>query len=193
LQDRPYSGVCVKIDTLELTGDDRSGVYISLLDAREAAKDSVGHLRVAEAWSAFLDREAGRAKTPEARVVFDSHRLSAYIEIHQVERAIPMLEQSARDFPDDYNPHARMAIAYRNLKRWDEALAESDRALAMAYGPRKILFYQNRADIHRDRGDRDAARRTIEDALVYARALPEGQRSDNTIGALEKRLAALQQ
>jgi len=177
--------------TLELTGDDRSGVYIALLDARESAHDSAGYRRVAERWSAFLDGEAARAPTPEARTVFDSHRLSAYLEIGHPERAIPMLEASARDLPGDYNPHARLSIAYRHLERWDEALAASDRALAMAYGPRKILFYQNRTDIYRDRGDLDSARRTLEEAIAYARALPEGQRSATTIAALEKRLASL--
>ena len=177
--------------SLALTGDDRSGLYISLLDAREAAKDSLGYRRVAEEWSAFLDGEAAKAKTPEARAVFDSHRLSAYIEIGHPEKAIPMLETSARDFPDDYNPHARMANAYRAMGRWDDALAHSDSAIARAYGPRKLLIYQNRADIYRGKGDVPGARRTLEEAIAYAKALPEGQRSTASIASLEKKLAAL--
>ncbi|MEO5619249.1 MAG: tetratricopeptide repeat protein [Candidatus Eisenbacteria bacterium] len=177
--------------TLALTGDDRSGLYISLLDARQAAHDSVGQRQVAESWSAFLDGEAARARTPEARAVFDSHRLSAYIELGHAERAIPMLEASARDFPDDYNPPARLANTYRTLGRWDEAIAASDRAMALAYGPRKILFFQNRADIFKGRGDMESARRTLRDAIAYAGALPEGQRSDATIAGLEKRLDGL--
>ena len=177
--------------TLGLAGDDRSGLYISLLGAREAAHDSVGRRAVAERWSAFLDGEAAKAPTPEARTVFDSHRLSAYIEIGHAERAIPMLEASQRDFPDDYNPPARLANAYRTLGRWDEALAASDRAMALAYGPRKILFFQNRADIYKGRGDLESARRTIQDAIAFARSLPEGQRSNTTITSLEKRLDTL--
>jgi len=43
-----------------------------------------------------------------------------------------MLEQSQREMPDDYNPSARLAIAYRAMKKWPEALAASDRALSMA-------------------------------------------------------------
>jgi tetratricopeptide (TPR) repeat protein len=177
--------------TLDLAGDDRSGLYISLLDAREAAGDSAGRRAVAERWSAFLDGEAAKAPNPEARTVFDSHRLSAYIEIGHAERAIPMLEASERDFPGDYNPPARLANAYRTLGRWDEALAASDRAMALAYGPRKILFFQNRADIFKGRGDLESARRTLQDAIAHARSLPEGQRSNATISSLEKRLDAL--
>ena len=45
-----------------------------------------------------------------------------------------LFEQSQRDFPDDYNPPARLALAYRALKRWDEALAASDVAMSKAYG-----------------------------------------------------------
>lgn len=178
--------------TLGLSGDDRSGIYIALLEAREAAGDSLGQRRVALEWSAFLDGEAARAPSPEARVVFDSHRLSAYLEIGQPERAIPMLEASARDFPDDYNPPARMVIAYRAMGRWDQAIAASDRALAMAYGPRKLRLYQNRSDIYRAQGDLAAARRTLEEAIRYANALPEGQRSASSIASLERRLRALE-
>jgi hypothetical protein len=92
--------------TVPVAADDRSAVYIALLDARDDAKDAAGKRRWAEQWSAFLDGVAARARTPDQRVPFDSHRLSAYIELGQPERAIPMLEASERDFPDDYNPPA---------------------------------------------------------------------------------------
>lgn len=177
--------------TLALQGDDRSGLYISLLDARDDAGDSLGHVKVAEEWSAFLDGEAAKAKTPVERMVFDPHRLSAYMEIGHAERAIPMLEQSQKDFPDDYNPPARLAIAYRALKKWDDGLAASDRAMKLAYGPRKLTFYTTRADLYAGKGDLEGARRTIEEAVAFAKALPEGQRSTGTIASLEKRLAGM--
>ena len=37
--------------------------------------------------------------------------------------------------------------------------------MGKAYGPRKLLFYQNRSDIFKGRGDLDSARRTLEDAI----------------------------
>jgi tetratricopeptide (TPR) repeat protein len=171
--------------------DDRSGVYFELLEARKAVKDEAGARRTAAEWAAFLDAEAAKATSPEARTVFDSHRLSAYIEMGEPQRAIPMLEASERDFPRDYNPPARLAYAYKQLKRWDEALAASDRALALAYGPRKIQILLTRADVFQGRGDKAKARATLEEALATARALPAGQRSEATIAALEKRIAAL--
>lgn len=177
---------------LGIAADDRSGLFLSLLGARQDAKDEDGAKRVATEWSVFLEGAAARAKTPEQRTVFDSHRLSAYRELGQVERAIPMLEAAERDLPGDYNPSARLATAYLWMKRWEEALAPSDRALAKAYGPRKLGIYSTRADIFSGKGDREAARRTLEEAIAYADALPAGQRSENAIAGLRKKLEALQ-
>jgi tetratricopeptide (TPR) repeat protein len=176
---------------LAIAADDRSGLYISLLDARQDAKDEAGARQVALAWSAYLDGVAGRAPTPEARASLDSHRLSAYLELGEPERAIPMLDASERDAPDDYNPPARLAIAYRAMKRWDDALAASDRALLHAYGPRKLGILQVRADIFNGRGDPATAKRTLREALDLAESFAPGQRSESTIGVLKKKLAAM--
>jgi hypothetical protein len=177
--------------TIPMAADDRSGVYIALHDAREDAHDSTGAHATAAAWSAFLDGEAARAKTPDARAVFDSHRLSAYIELGQPERAVPMLMASERDLPGDYNPPARLATAYKAMKHWNEALAASDRAMAKAYGPRKLLFYQTRSDIYLGLADSTGARRTLAEAVSFAEALPPEQRSETTLAALRKKLQAL--
>jgi tetratricopeptide (TPR) repeat protein len=177
--------------TLGIADDDRSGLLLGLLGARQDAQDGEGAKRVATEWSAFLESAAARAKTPEQRTVFDSHRLSAYRELGQTERAIPMLEAAERELPGDYNPPARLATAYLWMKRWDEALAPSDRALAKAYGPRKLGIYSTRADIFSGKGDQEAARRTLEEAIAYADALPPGQRSETAIAGLRRKLAAL--
>ncbi|MGH7741253.1 MAG: tetratricopeptide repeat protein, partial [Candidatus Eiseniibacteriota bacterium] len=102
-----------------------------------------------------------------------------------------MLEASERDLPDDYNPPARLAVAYRAMKRWPEALAASDRALAKAYGPRTLGMYQVRTDIYLGLGDSLKARGTLEHAIQVADAFPPGQRSQRTIDDLQHRLATL--
>jgi len=45
-----------------------------------------------------------------------------------------------------------------------------------------------RADIYKGMGDAAAAKKTVEDSLEYAEALPPGQRSEPTIAALKKQL-----
>ena len=177
---------------LALSGDDRSGLYIALIDARDAVGDEEGTVALQTQWAAFLEDVAAKSKTAEQRAVYDSHRVSAYLNLGTPEKAIPMLEQSQRDFPTDYNPPARLALIYKAMKEHDKALAASDRALSLVYGPRKLSVLSVRADIFTEKGDPKAARETIAQAIEYAKALPEGQRSERRIAAMEKRLAAMQ-
>jgi tetratricopeptide (TPR) repeat protein len=189
-----YEAACHEVlddASLPLVGDDRSGLYFSLEDARDAAGDSLGVRALREQHVAMLEDQAKRAASAEQRAVYDSHRLSLYIALGRPEAAVPMLQQSERDFPADYNPPQRLATAYKAMKLWPDALAASDRALALAYGPRQFLVLNTRADIQLGMGDKPAAIATLTDALGRARKMPEGQRSDGTIKSLEKRLAGL--
>ena len=78
-----------------------------------------------------------------------------------------------------------------DLKQWDEPLAASDRAMARAYGPRKLRIYSTRTDIYVGKGDSASAKRTLEEAIAFAEALPEGQRSDASIKSLRQKLEKL--
>jgi len=176
---------------IDMSGDDRSGLYESLLGARKSLNDEEGAKRIAEQWAAFLEGEAAKAKTPEQRAVYDSHRLGAYMELGTLEKAVPMLQQSERDLPRDYNPPARLGTAYRMLKKYDESLAAYDRALKLVYGPRKLGVLRGRADTLLAMGDKEAAKQTLRDAIAYAKSLPSGQVSEKTIGALEKKLGTI--
>ena len=173
---------------LHLAADDRSALYSSLYDARDDAHDPEGARRVAREWVADLDAAAGAAKTPEQWTSLDPNRLNAYQAAGEIEKAIPMLERSEKDFPEDYNPPARLALVYLTLKRYDEALKASDQAMAKVYGPRKLRVYAVRADIYTAMGNEAAARKTVQDALAFAEALPPGQRSEATIAALRNQL-----
>jgi tetratricopeptide (TPR) repeat protein len=178
---------------LAVAADDVSGAYMTLLDARRKAKDEAGARRTIEEWIAYLEGAAARAQTPGQRTVFDSHRLSAYLELGQPQRAIPMLEASEKDFPEDYNPPSRLAAAYQAMKEWDKAVAAADRALLRIYGPRKLRVLEIKADALKGKGDLAGARRTIEEAVAFAEALPPGQRSDDRVAGLRKKLDSLRE
>jgi tetratricopeptide (TPR) repeat protein len=173
---------------LHLAADDRSALYSSLFDARDDAHDKEGAERVAREWVADLDAAAAAAKTPEQWTALDPDRLNAYDAAGELEKAIPMLERSEKDSPDDYNPPARLALVYLKLKRYDAALKASDAAMAKVYGPRKLRVFAVRADIYAAMGDAAAARKTVQDALAYAEALPPGQRSETAIASLRNQL-----
>src|SRR5262249_45059390 len=65
----------------DIAADDISSLYESLAVEREAAKDEEGRRDVLSSWASFLEAQAARTSTPEARAVFDSHRLAAYVEL----------------------------------------------------------------------------------------------------------------
>jgi len=169
-----------------IAADDYSGLFGTVVDVREDRGDAEGARATAERWAAYLEEQAAKAPTPEARAVFDPHRLTAYQKLKQPERALPMLQASEKALPDDFNPPARLAVAYRDLGRFDEALAATDRALARARGPRKLRIYSTRAAVQEKKGDPAAARRTLDDALAFAATLPRAQQYEGLLSSLKK-------
>jgi tetratricopeptide (TPR) repeat protein len=189
-----YEAACREVlsdPNLPLVGDDRSGVYFSMEYAREAVGDTAGLRRLREEHLAMLEHEAATASNAEQRSSYDSHRISLYLALDRPEKALPMVEQTQRDFPDDYNPLARKAAAYKAMKRWPEALAAADAAMQLAYGPRQFLVLNTKADIQLGMADTTAARATLVDALARAEKMPEGLRSNRTIASLKGRIEKL--
>lgn len=152
-----------------ILADDRSDLYDYVVHALGPSKEGT---RVARSWAAFLEDQAARAPDPAARSVFDAHRLLAYLALGEPERALPMLAQSERDFPSDYNPPARLAAVLLRMKRYDDALAAVKRALDRAYGPRKLRLWSLEADVFEAKKDRASARRALEEALRFAATIP---------------------
>lgn len=174
-----------------LLPDDRSALYEEIVATKKEHGDDAAARAVAHEWATFLEAEAARAKTKDARASLDPLRLSAYLALGEPARALPMLEQSERDFPDDYNPPARLGRALLELSRLDEADRAADRAIARVYGPRAMRVYALKADIAKARGDRAAEIRALEEALARSdkAVLTEGQRAVRD--ALMKRLESL--
>jgi tetratricopeptide (TPR) repeat protein len=175
-----------------LLADDRSGLFETLVEVLEDDKRGADAREVARAWAAFLEGEAKKATTPTARMVFDPHRLNAYLELGTPQRALPMLEESERDFPTDYNPKVRIARVYFELHEWNDALAAVDRALPLAYGPRKLRVYSLRADILAAKGDKAATAATLRQALEHARTMTLTGGYAKLRTELEGRLRALE-
>jgi tetratricopeptide (TPR) repeat protein len=175
----------------DLLADDRSGLYDELVSARRSAGDAAAVKQLAGEWLTFLEREAARARTPEARAAFDPHRLAAAIALGEPKRAVPALQASERDLPNDYNPPARLATAYLELGRYDDALAACERASRRVYGPRRLRVEETRASIYQKKGDLAAARRALAGAVALAESLPKDQRTLHTVERLRAQLKAL--
>jgi hypothetical protein len=173
--------------------------YLALIDAADASGDDDEVVRLKHEWSSFLDDAAARTKTPEQRTVYDSHRLTAYLELGTPEKAIPMLEQSERDFPDDYNPPARLAVAYKATKEYDQALAASDpRARARVRTAQDRGVLRPHRHLRRDgrhevgEGNARAGDRVREGPAGGTAERRKDRRTRKTTSVVEKRLTSRQ-
>ena len=184
--------ITIEDESVLASADDRSGAYVALLTARQKANDEEGAKQVTSEWVLFLELAASEAENSQQRTVYDSHRLSAYLELGDPARALPMLLESQSDFPDDYNPPARLAVAYDRLERWDESLVASDRALELSYGPRKLRIYRNKVKTLETMGEKTKAAETLREAISYESSLPEQQRSERTRKGFQEQLLAIE-
>jgi tetratricopeptide (TPR) repeat protein len=171
--------------------DDRAGLYESLVQARKAAKDEAGARKLAGEWWAFLVVERERGTTPAGRTMLDAWIVSAALELGEPARALPLLEESERAVPGDYNPPYRIALLDLELGRLDAALAANGRALAVAYGPRKLRVLTQRAGILERKGDLAGARAALQEALAHAGTLPPAQRNPRAVERIEAQLRKL--
>jgi hypothetical protein len=174
-----------------ILADDRSDLYDYVVGALRELGRPRDAKRLARVWASFLEGQAARAPTPAARVVFDAHRLLAYLTIDQPQRALPMLKQSERDFPADYNAPARLGAAYLAMRRYDDALAASSRAVERAYGPRKLRLWSLQTDILLAKGDAQGARLALRTAIDFAKTVPLTGSYPKLLETLERRLADL--
>jgi len=186
----PLAAEAVKLPGV--LADDRAGLHEALVRAREKAGDEKGATARAEAWWAFLVAERAAGKTAEARTMLDSWIVGAAMELHDPARAVPLLQASEEAAPKDYNPPYRLAMLYLEMKKPHEALAASDRAFALAYGPRKIRVLAQRASILEARGDAAGAQDALRAAIAYAATLPQAQQNPRLVERLEARLKKLQ-
>jgi hypothetical protein len=170
-----------------LLADDRAGLFDALVDARGVAGDERGAHAIALRWWAFLEDEGRRARTAEARAALDGMRVAAARACADPARALPALEASEKELPADYNPPARRAALLLDLGRLAEARAAAERALRLAYGPRKLKLYQLAVKVLERQGDRAALAAALDEALAFAGTLPTPQRDDRVVAALRAR------
>jgi hypothetical protein len=185
----PLAAEAVKLPGV--LADDRAGLYEQLVETRDKAGDARGARARAEEWWSFLVAERDAGKTPEARTMLDAWIVGAALALHDPARAVPLLEASEKAAPKDYNPPYRLALLYLELKKPELALSASDRALPLAYGPRKLRVLAQRASILEVKGDTAGARQALRDAIAYAGTLPKAQQNPRAVQRLEARLEKL--
>lgn len=171
------------------TVDDRADALGILAEALEATGDAAGAKKAQEDRLALLEAAARAAKTPEEAHTFDYLRANTYVALGRADEAIRMLEQRERELPTSYEPPARLASVLSKTGKLPEAQAAVERAIARAYGPRKLRYLKLRADIQKKRGDLAGELATLRDEVKGYEALPPGQASPESLADARARLA----
>lgn len=174
----------------ELTPDDRADACGLWLDVSELLKDEPGRARAAQTRLSVLEA-AAEGVPDEIAAMYDFARSDTLVKLDRGSEAIALLEARARALPKNYNPPHYLARVYRALKRWDEGLAAIDRALPLAYGPRKLGLLGVKVDLLLGAGRKEAALAVLRDQLAGYRALPAGQKRPDAENQAAERLNEL--
>jgi thioredoxin-like negative regulator of GroEL len=171
------------------TVDDRADALDILSDALGEAGDAAAAREAQEKRLALMEAAARAAKTPEEAQTFDYGRANAYVALGRAPEAVRMLEQREKELPGSYEPPARLASVLNRSDRPAEALVAVERALARAYGPRRLRYLSLRASILRKLGDGARELATLREEVKGYEALPPGQASPESLADARRRLA----
>jgi len=174
------------------SADDRADAWNTLSYALADDGDEAGSRHAQEQRLAILEKAAAGIKDPLLAQTFDYARAQAYVALDRGDEAVAMLEAREKELPDSYEPPARLASALAKMDRLPQALTAVDRAIAKAYGPRKLLYVRQKADIQSRMGDHAGEVATLEQEVAGYEALPKGQARPDALADAKKRLAEAQ-
>jgi len=170
--------------------DDQADVMATLADLLgEEANNADAVKALHERRLALLERDANSAVDVRGQQVHDYARMNSLFALGRGEEAVTLLAARAKAIPDDYEPTARLASALFRLKRHDEAKVHAERAVALAYGPRRLRYLTLLADIEEARGDVAARDRALQTIVKDGEALPAPLRLASVTDAAKARLA----
>lgn len=170
------------------SADDRADALGILSDALVASGDRKGAGEANRKRLAILERAAAAAPTPDAAATYDDARADAYVALGRPDDAVALLEKREKQLPDSFEPPARLASVLAELKRWKPALSAIDRALAHAYGPRKLRYLALKARIQHVLGDRKGRIATLQAEVAGYEALSRGQSNAARLRDAQQRL-----
>lgn len=175
----------------DASADDVADAWATLSEALAATGDAAGSRKANEARLAVMEKAAASAPSPEAAATFDYGRANAYLALGRGDEAVRMLEAREKEKPEAYEPPARLGSVLAALGRHREAIAAYDRAIARAYGPRKLRYLKQKADVFAKVGDRAAEISVRREEVRGYEALPPGQASAWQLDEARRRLGSL--
>jgi len=171
--------------------DHRDAIYRTLMYASVARHDETSAAQWGDRWLAELD--AIKPASDEERSALDIARVENIQVLGNPERILPALLDSERAMPNNYIASLRLAQMESAAKHSDEAIAACDRGLARAPGPNgRAWLLQIKATALAAKGQKEQARRALEEALRSAQAIPNKMARDMNVKNISNRLQATQ-
>lgn len=172
-----------------LSLDDRSETLRMLREILIAAGRDDEARAAAKRQMESLERAIRQAPSPTAAATYNWPLAEVSVFLGRGAEAIPILEASQDALPNDYDPPYRIAWIALQIGDLEEARAQANRALSLAYGPRQGKVLLLLAEIHRARGDESGRRETLGKALALYESLPQGQAQPEAVASIRQDLA----
>ncbi|MDI1476053.1 thioredoxin family protein [Polyangium sp. y55x31] len=173
----------------ESTVDDRADALAILAGVKSELGDAEGARAAHEKRLVIMEKAAAEAKTPEIAATYDYGRAISYVALGRGEQAVRMLEQREREMPKSYDPPARLSNVLAKMGRLDAALAANGRAVALSYGPRRLAYLKQRAELQAKMGDKQGQIATLREEVAGHEALGPGQRNEAALADARRRLS----
>jgi thioredoxin-like negative regulator of GroEL len=175
----------------ELSIDDRSDALRVLREVLISIKDTKQAKTVAEEQAKLLRKAIADSKDPYLAMTHNWPLSEVYVFLGKAQEIVPILEQSVKALPKEYDPPFRLAWVQYKLRHWDPALQAAQTALSLAYGPRKARMEELLGQIYEKKAEIKLARTHFEAALVLYKALPKGQKQKGAEERLLSRISKL--
>lgn len=173
----------------DASADDRADAWNILSSVLTDDGDAAGARQAQEQRLAVLEKAMAGVKDPLLAQTFDYARAQAYVALDRGDEAVKMLEAREKELPNSYEPPARLASALSKMDKLPEALVAVDRAIAKSYGPRRLLYVKQKADIQQRMGDQAGQVATLEQEVAGYEALAKGHARPEGLADAKKRLA----
>ncbi len=175
-----------------LSADDRSDAMMYLREVYDRLGRPTDAVAMAERQRALLDDAAAKADNPLAASTYNWPRAEVYVYLSRHAEIIPILEQSAKDLPEDYDPPYRLAWVHKEAKQYDQAKLWIEKAIALVYGPRKARAQQMLIDLLQAQGNVTGELAAREQLIEIYQALPAELRRPAEVSEAHKQLAIRQ-
>lgn len=167
--------------------DHRFQLYQQLMVYADRRGDRATVKKWGDRWLAEI--EATKPANDDEHTALDVARVDAADLLEAPKRVIPALIESERAMPHNYNASLRLAQMELGAKHYDKAIAACDRGLARAPGSLgKSWLLTTKANALSAKGDRAAAHRVLEQALVAAKKIAAKQARDSNVARITKML-----